>query len=111
MNRFDKEEIAQLLNMLNPKRSDDYSSWIQILKILSNYGGSNSKDYIEMARTFSKKSSKFNELEFVAHWIMLDELTAHSTINSLYCWAREDNPILFNKWNRRRIMNEIFAKL
>jgi len=85
-------EIKELLDILDSSRSSDYRLWRSVLCALAN----ESISYKDLAEYFSRKSPKFNPVDFETHWneIVNKRKTSDKsiTIASLYHWAKSDNP-------------------
>ncbi len=79
------KEIIELINIINPNRSDDYNSWYKIVGALKT---ENLKD---IARDFSKKSSKYNEEEFESFYNNQNPMS----LGVIYNIAKEDNITLY----------------
>lgn len=86
------EEIKSLLDILNPKRADDYSDWRNVIFVLAN----ESSSYKELAEYFSRKSKKFSMVDFTRMWEQAVNTSTRGkkplSIGSLHYWAKQDNP-------------------
>jgi len=78
-------EIIELMNIINPNRADDYDSWYKIVSALKT---ENLKD---VARDFSKKSSKYNENEFEEFYNKQKPMS----LGIIYNISKEDNLTLY----------------
>lgn len=83
---MDLEYAAQLVQILDPKRSDSYVTWIELGWCLHNI----SKTFLELWDDFSRRSSKYKPGECERHWVRFRENGLG--IGTLCMWAREDNP-------------------
>ena len=86
-----KEYLAQLLQLLNPSRVDDYEKWFLIGAILYN----NSEDNLDLWKSWSESSDKYNESHCEKLWTQTYANYASErkvTIGSLQLMARQDNP-------------------
>ena len=86
-----KEYLAQLLQLLNPSRVDDYEKWFLIGAILYNNG----EDNLELWKSWSESSDKYNESHCEKLWTQTYANYASErkvTIGSLQLMARQDNP-------------------
>jgi phage/plasmid-associated DNA primase len=96
--------IHKLVGILNPIRSDNYTSWTQIMTILAKKGIM----YKEIAREFSKKSTKYNEPDFEKFWTSLKRINSSITIGTLHFFAKIDNANAYDeimKGDLRRIIS------
>jgi P4 family phage/plasmid primase-like protien len=83
--------VKKLLALLNKDRIEDYHKWIELGFCLHNISLSLLYDWIDL----SKKSKKFKSGECEDKWKNMRE--NDFTIRSLYRWAKEDNPIEYEK--------------
>jgi hypothetical protein len=89
--RKSKEYLAQLLQLLNPSRVDDYEKWFLIGAILYNHG----EDNLDLWKSWSQSSDKYNESHCEKLWTQTYANYASerkATIGSLQLMARQDNP-------------------
>lgn len=87
-----KELIISLLDILNVKRIDNYSSWINLIYICKNYNL-----YNEIIN-ISKKSPKFDNKSLSTINNIFNKKgipDVHFTIGTLYKWSKEDNYIAY----------------
>jgi hypothetical protein len=83
--------IAKILvGMLNINRADDYQHWIELGFCLHNIHDS----LLDVWIMFSQKHAKFKEGVCDKAWSSFKEVGF--TIKSLYHWAKNDNPVLYN---------------
>jgi P4 family phage/plasmid primase-like protien len=100
------DELAmskKLVSILNPKRAEDYSNWIQMGFCLHNIDHRLLDTWIG----FSKKSDKFLEGECEKEWVYMN--SDGLGIGSLCRWAKDDSVIKYNeimKHNMYKIMLE-----
>jgi P4 family phage/plasmid primase-like protien len=80
--------IHDLVTQLSVKRSDSYDSWTHVVWCLKKLS-SGTERFKELARTFSKRSSKYNEKEFLKKWVE-GRLDAKWNIGSLRKALKED---------------------
>lgn len=66
----DEKVIISLINMIDPKYADTYNDWFAIINAISSYSKQikKIKIYKEIARTFSRKSSKYEYKSFELVW-------------------------------------------
>jgi hypothetical protein len=85
------EEIQNILNTIDTKYADEYTSWWRILSALANI----SLNYRELAESFSQRSKKYNPTDFARYWNSIVELTKrgknHIGYYTLYDYARQSN--------------------
>ena len=80
--------ISELVNILSPHRADKYDLWFKVGCCLHNIDDS----LIDIWKTFSKQSPKYNEFECDKLWRnMKGKISNGINIGSLYYWAKEDN--------------------
>ena len=85
-------EAIKLVNILSPKRAEDYSSWINVIWCLHNI----SKRLFSTCIEFSKKcNNKFDYGSCRKVWD--DARNEGLKIGSLRMWARQDNPKAYEK--------------
>jgi P4 family phage/plasmid primase-like protien len=79
------DKIEKLVDMLDIKRVEDYTLWLQLGWCLHNIDDRLLKTWIK----FSKKSSKFKHGECENEWDYMDN--EGLSIGTLHLWAKEDN--------------------
>jgi hypothetical protein len=79
------------------KRADSYDDWVKALIFLKSCG----EEFKEIARVFSKKSSKYKEEDFERKWgIVLPDPTStpskenRLTLGTFISWAKQDHSFL-----------------
>lgn len=97
------KEATILVSMMNDQRADSYELWIRVGFALHNINKKLLNCWIE----FSKKSSKFEEGECQKLWRNMRN--NDYTINSLYKWAKDDNPKEYKEFIKKR-NNELLKK-
>ena len=88
---MDIEIIKKFIKILNPKRSENFDSWIKVGWCLRNIDYRLLEDWIE----FSKKSGKYEDGECENKWSHMKE--GNLGIGTLRLWARTDNPKDYEK--------------
>lgn len=88
---MDIEIIKKFIKILNPKRSENFDSWIKVGWCLRNIDYRLLEDWIE----FSKKSGKYEDGECENKWTHMKE--GNLGIGTLRLWARTDNPKDYEK--------------
>lgn len=83
---MDLDYAAQLVRILDPRRSESYVSWIELGWCLHNI----SKTFLELWDDFSRQSPKYKPGDCERHWVRFRE--SGLGIGTLCMWAREDNP-------------------
>lgn len=85
-------EIKNLLDTFTPRRAHEYSPWYNVLCALAN----TSSSYRDLAEYFSRKSPKFNMIDFEKFWsqALRGPIRGRKpyTLGSLHFWAKQDNP-------------------
>ncbi len=94
------EEIKNLLDILAPERYEQYTEWYKVLCALANC----STNYKSLAEYFSRKSKKFNIVDFEKYWGQASKGPVRNrkgiSIGSLYHWAKQDNPDRFDEFRK-----------
>lgn len=88
----DIDHIKSLVNILSPKRAENYEDWIRVAWCLRNI------DYrlIDSWHEFSKKcENKYDEYYCNKIWNQIKK--AGLTLGSLYFWAKQDDPNGYKK--------------
>lgn len=80
------ELIRKFVKILNPKRSENFESWIRLGWCLRNIDYRLLDDWVE----FSKNSSKYNDGECESKWDFMKESNLGQ--GTLRMWAKNDNP-------------------
>lgn len=85
--------IKQLIDIMHPMRADKYELWIRMLWALAN----TDHGYKPLADYFSRKSAKYDNVEFEEKWQDAMEKSQQTThhqykIASIKWWAKQDNP-------------------
>lgn len=108
--RYNIENIKELIQLLSVDRSNNYTDWINLGLLLHNL---NDKDdnLLSIWIDFSKKSSKFIEGECETLWGKLKSKDNGLTIGSLHYWAKNDNPIQYNEIKQKSMNNIILKSL
>ncbi len=97
-----KIEAKKLIEIINPRRADDYYEWINMCCILRSI--SYDDDMYDLFLNFSRKSpNKFDEQACMEQW-QTDNQT-YTTIDSLYRLVKLDNPKEFEEI-RQTTLNE-----
>jgi P4 family phage/plasmid primase-like protien len=100
---YDIEQIKEFIALLDTKRAENYTDWIQLGWALHNIDP-NSKELLDIWIEFSKSSSKFKEGGCEDLW----EKSKNEglTIRSIHHWAKKDSPKEYEK-----IMDKDISKL
>lgn len=85
INDYDIKFVRKLIEILNPKRADNYNDWSHLCWCLHNI---DEKYLLEDFIEFSKKSKKFKEGECEKLW---NRAKKGLRIGTLYYWAKQDN--------------------
>jgi phage/plasmid-associated DNA primase len=101
-------EIKSLLDVLNVRRAEDYGEWRNVLCALAN----TSPSYKDLAEYFSRKSKKFNMVDFEKVWIGCTNSSAVNkkplTIASIHYWAKTDNPERYKTVRESNVFNILY---
>jgi P4 family phage/plasmid primase-like protien len=105
----DMEYIKSMLDILHPKRAEDYDLWFDVLCSLAHTSAS----YKPLGEYFSRKSPKqFNSAAYESTW---DSILANKSntlsIGSLHYWAKQDNPDRYEEVRHRSIFNLLYKKI
>lgn len=109
MHDFDTVYIKTLLDILHPKRSEDYAMWMEVLCALAH----TSPSYKPLGEYFSRKSpEKFDIVKFEQMWDSIISKKANNlSIGSLHYWAKLDNPDRYDEVKHRSVFNLLYKKL
>lgn len=91
------DKASKLLNIISDSRASDYSNWMQIGWALYNIsnGGENG---LALWLNFSARCpEKFNETACISLWDNMKKNDPPMTIGTIKYFARQDNPIEYNK--------------
>lgn len=111
----DFKEACLLVDMLDPKRAEDYYKWWKIGRCLKHTHDDLLSKFIE----FSLKSKKHNEWEVkhscLREWDIPVEVENPLTMGSLHTWAKEDAPdeyeqYMMSKMKSRNIVSQMEEK-
>jgi phage/plasmid-associated DNA primase len=105
----DTAYIKSLLDILHPKRSEDYTMWMEVLCALAH----TSPSYKPLGEYFSKKSiEKFDAIKFEQTWdSILTKKNNKLSMGSLHYWAKSDNPDRYEEVKHRSIFNLLYKKI
>ena len=109
MHDSDTKYIKNLLDILHPKRSEEYTLWLEVLCALAH----TSPSYKALGEYFSRKSpEKFNSAKFEQTWdsIILKKKNKLS-LGSIHYWAKNDNPDRYEEVKHRSIFNLLYKKI
>lgn len=103
-----RKEIKDLLDILNVKRADDYGDWRQVLCALANA----SPSYVDLAEYFSRKSKKFNMVDFETAWSGVTSINNTNrkavTMGTIHYWAKLDNPDAYQVFRGETVVNILY---
>jgi P4 family phage/plasmid primase-like protien len=103
----DLEIIFGLIDILNPKRADNYGEWIQFVWCCHNIHNTDDRLLIK-AIEFSKKSEKYSAVAEDSCRNAWNEAKDDGLQEgSLYMWAKEDNYEEYNKVLRKTIWGKV----
>lgn len=95
------EKIAEIIMTLNDSRAENYNQWIEIAFIITSIAKSkkdeDERDFLKgIFHTFSRKSSKYNDVECENKWnnLMKSNYEGGLGIGSLIYMAKEDGNFL-----------------
>lgn len=89
------QEIKDVLDHLEPFRSDDYSQWVNMSFILHDFGD----EYFDLFCYFSEKSNKFDLDACLDIWESYDsEKENKLTKASLFYYLKQDDPVYYKKF-------------
>ncbi len=93
------EQIQKLVLMVDKKRADDYTTWVEMLFCLKC---ENNDDNLKHFDTFSQRSKNYNANSVKAYWLQYDASKTFNKLNygSLLYWAKIDNPIDYNLFKK-----------
>lgn len=103
-----RNEIKDLLDILNVKRADDYGDWRSVLCALASV----STSYVDLAEYFSRKSKKFNMADFETAWLGVTTGRATGsksvTMGTIHYWAKLDNPERYLKFRETTVYEILY---
>jgi phage/plasmid-associated DNA primase len=101
----DAKYIMSLLDILHPKRAEDYKLWFNVLSVIANI----SKSYKPLAENFSRKhADKFDKASFDKTWDSVVKGNKKLTVGSLHFWAKQDNPDRYEEVKHRSIFDMLY---
>lgn len=104
----DLEFIKLMLDVLHPKRADDYNMWFSVLCALAH----TSPSYKSLGEYFSRKSPKFDVVSFEKIWdSILSQKNNRLSIGSIHYWARLDNPDRYEEIKHRSLFTLLYKKI
>lgn len=100
------EKIRKLVNILNVRRIEDYTSWIELGWCLHNI------DYrlLDTWKEVSHKSTKYEEGECEKQWETMEE-NGGLGIGTLHMWCKQDNPDKYKELLANDITRLIYKSL
>jgi hypothetical protein len=109
LNDAETEFYQALLDTLDPKRSELYMYWFDVLCVLAHAKG----DRKSLAQYFSQKCpTKYNPTEFEIYWKRAkDNQKNMLNVGSLCFWAQEDNPERYKEVCNRHVHTELLQRI
>jgi P4 family phage/plasmid primase-like protien len=104
----DYDTVKALVQLLNPKRAENYHDWIRVGWCLHNIvcDEANDKIYLDIWIEFSKQSSKYKSGECELQWHKMHD--GGIRVGSLFKWAKDDNPMEYIKIISRNVRRQIY---
>ena len=105
----DSSYIKSILDILHPKRSEEYALWFDVLCAIAH----TSPSYKALGEYFSAKSpEKFDQVNFDKIWnSILLKKDNNLSVGSLHYWAKNDNPDRYEEVRYRSIFNLLYQKI
>lgn len=101
VNDPDANYLKDILDILKPERYNDRRQWFKVLYALMKYN----ENYLPLARWFSRKSSKYDDVGFdKAIKEIMSTSKYNINIESIYYWAKKDNPERFQRASEKSCM-------
>jgi P4 family phage/plasmid primase-like protien len=100
------DDLEQYIYVLDKKRANDYSKWVEIGFCLFNIN----KDSLYIWKKFSKQSNKYDEKECDSKWKTFRTNKDGLKLGSLIHWMREDNPDKFALTKTNIITKDVLGK-
>lgn len=101
------ELIFGLIDVLNPRRADNYGEWIQLVWCCHNIHNTDDR-LLEKVIEFSKKSEKYAaDAEEACRTFWNNSKDDGLKEGSLYMWAREDNYEEYNKIMKKTVWGKV----
>lgn len=104
-NDFSNDDIRKIVNMLSNERAEAYESWNEVGLCIHNINN----DFMDFFLSFSKKSSKYDEDSCKKMWRGYSKMENGLNIGSLIMWAKNDNPIKYEKLKKKRLIKKIIG--
>lgn len=104
--KLNEEQINELMDLLDPKRADNYTSWINVLFCLKC---ENNNDNLKYFIEFSKRSKEYNKDSVLEYWNKYDANKNNNklTYNTLLFYVKNDNPIKYNEFVKKHLIKEM----
>jgi phage/plasmid-associated DNA primase len=104
VNYPEAKSIREFLSILNIYRAETYTEWFRVMCALAS-----DPKLKPLAREFSMKSKQYNDAEFEKLWnrLILDKKSNGLTTNSIYYWAKQDNPKAFAILQKKSIKHQL----
>jgi P4 family phage/plasmid primase-like protien len=101
----DTELACALVDILSPKRADNYDNWIQLGFCLHNI---NKTELLKIWIDFSKQSIKYNPGECNKLWSNMNTKSDGLKMGTLKMWAKQDNPQEYEQIVRNNLIYFVF---
>ena len=97
------KQSKELVDMLSPKRANDYDNWINLGFCLFSIGDG-TKEFYELWNSFSSKTTRpgcYSETETMYRW---SKMTKGSySVGTLHHYALQDNPAVYELYKKKEI--------
>ncbi len=91
------EKASKFLQIMSDNRATDYSDWMHIGWALHSISNGNENGLNLWLRFSSRCQEKFNESHCISTWDKMERKDPPMTIGTIQYFARQDNPIEYNK--------------
>jgi P4 family phage/plasmid primase-like protien len=96
--KFTEDEIEYLIELLSPRRCDNYDDWIKVGMILYNID----KDYKYLWKKWSKKSVKYESGCCDENWKGFKKVKNGVSIGTLLLYCKEDNRVKYDEFIKKK---------
>jgi hypothetical protein len=104
--KLTKQEIKNILNILDKKRYNDYKNWLDVGMCLYN----TNTEYIDLWDDWSSQSIKYDEDTCHKKWESFKEMSNGLSIGTLLYYAKQDNENEYKKIMDNNKISEIIKQ-
>jgi len=106
---YDNDEITKMLDLLSPKRIDDYDNWITAGMAI--YNSSNGKSF-SVWDAWSKKNSKYDDAVCKQKWRSFKNKSSNEgvTLGTIMYWCKKDSPHEYKDFKIKRKTDQMILQ-